>query len=71
MEGGQHFENNRMLLDGPAQMERAIDEGIKAVQNQPSPPTTGHPQFSDEWSEAWRNYEGKEKRDHRAPMKPV
>ena len=60
-----------LVLDEPEQMERAIDEGIKAVQYQPSPHTTRQPQFSEEWSHTWTTYEDKQKRDHRAPVKPV
>ena len=40
------------ICNPEAQMERAIDEGINAVRYQPSPHTTGHPQFSEE--ELWR-----------------
>ena len=48
-----------------------IDGTSVGMAVEPSPHTTGHPQFSEEWSDVWRNCEDKEKKDHRAPMKLV
>ena len=66
------YQGEENIYNPVAQMERVIDEGIKAVRYQPNPHPTGHPQFSEEWSDdVWRNYEDKEKKDHPAPIKPA